>query len=280
MTSRSQQTLEDYLQGLLTPVEELARVSEQSKPLTPVLKSSVEKLLAQIPIEQAVAPVVAPAVVAPEVVAQAVVSVTPDAKVESVTKAFAEATPTEQPMAALMAISTYKASLPAQFQTLIFSVGKLQLALPLHLLGGIIKSDDAPTPIFGQPKWFTGLLQTNTGGLNVINTGMYLLDHRYEPEMAEGYRYVIRLGDSNWGLSVSELCSTRVLEHEAIRWFPDDNGRPWIAGMIKEDRCALLNVPALMQRFQNESQKKPASGKKATILDGKTGARRGGRRLS
>ena len=231
MSSRTQQTLEDYLQALLTPVEELARVSEQSKPLAPVLKSSVEKLLAQIPVEQAVAPVVAPAVVTP-----AVVSVPPAAKIESVTTTVAEPAPIEQAMTALMAISAYKASLPAQFQTLIFSVGKLQLALPLHLLGGIIRSDDPPTPIFGQPKWFTGLLQTNTGGLNVINTGMYLLDHRYEPEMAEGYRYVIRLGDSNWGLSVSELCSTRVLEHEAIRWFPDDNGRPWIAGMIKEDR--------------------------------------------
>lgn len=241
----------------------------------PILKSHLDRLLSRVS-EAAITPVVkvntdeaAIMPASPKIIAK------PPVEPVVHTPTMEDLVNSQQPDLPLTSIDEFREHLPESFQTLIFYVGKLQLAMPLHLLGGIVKKVDEPTPIFGSPPWFTGLLQTNTGSLQVIDTGMYLFNERYTPDLKDGYQYIIRIGESPWGLLVTELCTTKVLAHDEIRWFPNENGRPWIAGIVKEEKCALLNAPALMARFQNESQKKPAKVKKTTMLDKKSAPKSG-----
>ena len=242
----------------------------------PVLKSHLERLLSRVSettVAANVSTAVEPAISKTSTPAKTDPS--PAIETDVRTPSIEDVVGHQQPILPLTSIDEFRAQLPEGFQALIFFVGKLQLAMPLHLLGGIVKKVDEPTPIFGSPPWFTGLLHTNTGSLQVIDTGMYLFNERYTPDLIESYQYIIRLGDSPWGLLVTELCTTKVLTHDEIRWFPNDNGRPWIAGIVKEEKCALLNAPALMARFQNESQKKPAKVKKTTMLDKKSAPKSG-----
>lgn len=147
----------------------------------------------------------------------------------------------------LAAITGFREQLPVRFQTLIFQVGELRLALPLHLLGGILRRDKSVTPLFGKAPWFMGLLTHTPDNIQVVDAAQFLLGERWQGDTSSDYRFVIVLGDSAWGLACHAICHTIVLERDDVRWFAGADKRPWLAGMLKDEKCALLNSDALKQ---------------------------------
>ena len=55
------------------------------------------------------------------------------------------------------------------------------------------------------------------------------------------------LSDSQWGLMAEHLVDTVTLEQEDVKWLDEPSKRPWLAGLVKERMCALLDVESLIQ---------------------------------
>jgi purine-binding chemotaxis protein CheW len=55
------------------------------------------------------------------------------------------------------------------------------------------------------------------------------------------------LGESNWGLLAERLIDNVSLSHQDIKWRDKAGRRPWLAGLIKEKMCALINVSAMTE---------------------------------
>jgi purine-binding chemotaxis protein CheW len=55
------------------------------------------------------------------------------------------------------------------------------------------------------------------------------------------------LGDSGWGLACEELVNTVTLQTDDVKWRDMDGKRPWLAGMVKEKMCAMLDVKQLIK---------------------------------
>ena len=59
------------------------------------------------------------------------------------------------------------------------------------------------------------------------------------------YQYLITLGDSQWGLLAEKLINNITLSKEDVKWRTNKSKRPWLAGVIKEKMCALIDVDNL-----------------------------------
>lgn len=135
------------------------------------------------------------------------------------------------------------------FQALFFSVAGLNLAVPLKSLGGIHQWKE-PNTIFGKPQWYLGIMTNREEKLNVVDTALWVMPEKYTPQMAEqiDYKYLIMLGESDWGLACESLVTTETLSPDDIQWRKSSHGkRPWLAGVVREKMCAILDVDALTQ---------------------------------
>lgn len=130
-----------------------------------------------------------------------------------------------------------------EFQALFFEVAGLTLAVPLKALGGIHELGEV-NHLFGKPKWFKGVMINREEKLNVVDTARWVMPEKYDEQLEASlnYQYLITLGDSQWGLLAEKLINNITLNKEDVKWRTSNSKRPWLAGVIKEKMCALIDV--------------------------------------
>ncbi|NLW06285.1 MAG: chemotaxis protein CheW [Pseudomonadaceae bacterium] len=131
-----------------------------------------------------------------------------------------------------------------RFECLLFKVKGLTLAVPLVELGGIIKIEKQPTPLFGQPDWFIGILRNNKMNISMVDTAQWVLPPALIKKNQDPYKLVIRIHDSTWGLACNEVDRSISLKPEQVRWRTSLGKRPWLAGTVIEHMCALIDATA------------------------------------
>lgn len=136
-----------------------------------------------------------------------------------------------------------------EFQALFFEVAGVTFAVPLTELGGIHRLGEV-TSLFGQAPWFRGIMTQREKKLNVVDTALWVMPDDDHSALAP-YQYLIMLGDSSWGLSCHHLKGTEKLRSDQIKWRHQEGKRPWLAGMVKDKRCALLHVHELLRLLES-----------------------------
>lgn len=148
-----------------------------------------------------------------------------------------------------------------RFDVLLFGVSGLTLAVPLVALGQIQPIGEGLTPIFGQSKWFMGLLPTNAGKIKTINTALFVMPEKYSDTFLETAKYVISIDGLSWGLAVDSVNQPVSLSPDEVKWRGERSKRPWLAGTVKSSMCALIDIPQ-MAKLLMESDKSTASTKR------------------
>lgn len=133
------------------------------------------------------------------------------------------------------------------FQALFFDVAGLVLAVPLQELGGIHNLDEV-TSLFGKPDWFLGVMVNREKKVNVVETAKWVMPEKYTEKLQSelSYKYLIMLGESNWGLAAEKLVTTEYIQPDEVKWRTQAGKRPWLLGTIKKKMCALLHVSDLV----------------------------------
>lgn len=137
--------------------------------------------------------------------------------------------------------------MPNEFQVLFFLVKGIRFAVPLVNLGGIFQSAKV-TPLFGKPKWFMGIADVRGNKMNVVDTLKWV---KSDAPKADNYEYMIVLDKTLWSIGCDELEGNRILSKDNITWRQQAGNRPWLAGIVKKEMCALLHVDALIKMFEN-----------------------------
>ena len=133
-----------------------------------------------------------------------------------------------------------------EFQTLVFDVNRLPLAVPLVKLGGILNINEQDiTPLVGTPDWFMGLVRHEERNLLVVDTQQFLMPEKATADDRE-YSFLILLDDSNWALACHAVGDAKNLTPDQVRWSTRNSKRPWFAGMVLEYMSALLEVDNLI----------------------------------
>lgn len=246
----SKKLMQNYLSELLTEEQH-----ESEVPVAPVkekIQQPLEKLLQKVDITQNIAD---PKEEPIQTVRSSVNQQTPKVKVkkpqikEIVKKEILIDKPlktrkSEQPSIVKQAKNYRNGS----FQAMFFDVAGLTIAVPLIELGGI-HNDDKTTSLMGKPDWFTGVMLHRDEKINVVNTALWVMPEKCDETLKNSlnYQYVVMLGNSHWGLSAESLVDTVTLEQEDVKWLDVPNKRPWLAGLVKERMCALLDVESLIK---------------------------------
>jgi purine-binding chemotaxis protein CheW len=144
-------------------------------------------------------------------------------------------------------VKSSKSYRQGDFQAMYFDVAGLIIAVPLIELGGIHKVNKTNT-ILAKPDWFKGVMLHRDEKINVVDTALWVMPEKCNKKLMASlnYEYIIMLNDSSWGLMAENLVDTVVLKQEEVKWLDETNKRPWLAGLVKEKMCALLDVNALI----------------------------------
>ncbi len=255
---------DDYVPEDTTPQSEvhelqpqLQTVEEKSEPLPFAEHKSLESLLESVPKTQVETEVAVETAVQTETevqtetavetvveeqteVEQATVS---DAVVadENVAQAEQEQSNDEAPY------NWTNIEMPDEFQVLFFLVKGIRFAVPLVNLGGIFQCDKV-TPLFGKPDWFQGIADIRGRKMNVVDTLKWV---KSDAPQSDKYEYMISLDKTLWSIGCDVLEGNRILNKENITWRQTAGNRPWLAGIVKKEMCALLHVKALIKMFEN-----------------------------
>ncbi|WP_144209905.1 chemotaxis protein CheW [Shewanella donghaensis] len=135
-----------------------------------------------------------------------------------------------------------------EFQVLFFNVAGLTLAVPLVSLGGIVKIEHI-NHLIGRPKWFLGVQTRREQTVNVVDSCQWVMPEKYTKELADSidYQYIVMLEDSDWGFACESLVNSVKINKSHVNWREKAGKRPWLAGVVKEQMCGILNVQALIE---------------------------------
>ena len=244
-----QQTIQSYLDALLQDASSELLLAEQEP-------------VARVQPEVVPAPVVEPAP-APVPVQQPAPEVTVAAQVEGRPEVAPELQPEAQPEPSAQPVWREQ-----EFEALLFDVGGLTLAVPLVSLGTIHALETDITPLFGQPDWFLGILPTSGGNLKVLDTARWVMPERYSDALQDGLRFVISVQGYDWGLAVHDVSRSIKLTPDQVKWRSQQGKRPWLAGTVIDQMCALLDVAALAGMIaagQGEHEKRKGKAGRALV---------------
>ena len=86
--------------------------------------------------------------------------------------------------------------------------------------------------------------------VSVVDTQKWMLPDIESPQ-ERAYKYVIMLDKSKWCIGCDELIGTKVVSRDAIKWRSLPGARPWLAGIVKDEMCALIHVTELLNIFRS-----------------------------
>lgn len=134
-----------------------------------------------------------------------------------------------------------------EFDVLLFEVCGLKLAVSMEALGRIIKVDHEPNHLIGRPDWFLGAYNEAENHYYVVDTAKYIMPEKGFDLSESGYEYVIQMQHSKWTLACQKLHTTVRLHPESVKWRTEKGKRPWLAGTVVDQMCALVHVDSLIE---------------------------------
>ncbi len=133
-----------------------------------------------------------------------------------------------------------------RFQCLLFSVRGLTLAVPLEALCGIAEWGDGVTKLPERPAWFLGVASYRGLQSGIIDTAGVVMPERLDADAERpAYAHIIFFDDGRWGLACERVDQVITLNKEQVRWRTSRTKRPWLAGTVIDQMCALLDIEAL-----------------------------------
>jgi len=142
------------------------------------------------------------------------------------------------------------------FEALLFKVGGfLSLATPLATLNTIVTWNDKITPMPGHAEWFLGLLPMRARQVKVIDIAKFVIPENHAARRSlEGerqFKHIIVVGNGEYGLACDDLGDVFSVERDKVRWRTDLSQRPWLAGTLVEQMCALLDVNVFAEMLKD-----------------------------
>lgn len=132
-----------------------------------------------------------------------------------------------------------------EFTALIIRRGGLKFAVPLVLLDSIAPFPEKRIKIPGQPDWHLGV-STHRGQKMVVVDIHKLLGFTEQVTEIDKEGYVLVVGQGGYALHCDSIGNPVKLQTESVNWSQEDNDREWMAGVLPEEMCALLDIDGVI----------------------------------
>jgi purine-binding chemotaxis protein CheW len=141
-----------------------------------------------------------------------------------------------------------KDSLSNRFQVLLFKVANLTIAIPLVELGGIHQISKI-TKLAKQPNWCKGIMVKGTEKFTCVDASYWLIPHKYASgnDAPNECEFGVQLGKTPFLLCCNSISETVELSKGDVKWRESTSTRPWLAGLLKKEMCALIDGAQMVQ---------------------------------
>jgi purine-binding chemotaxis protein CheW len=130
-----------------------------------------------------------------------------------------------------------------------FRTAGLNLAIPLEKVAGEITWSSDIVPVAESPAWLLGQRQYDDRTVQIIDTAMFIIPKARRDAMPSAsrsrYQHIIVIGNGRWGLACEKRDGQIALDTKEVNWRTEQGTRPWLAGTLTKDRCALLDAEAM-----------------------------------
>ena len=137
------------------------------------------------------------------------------------------------------------------FEVMIVEAGGLRIAIPVFSLGTIHSLKDSRLDTSKKPfdsALFVGTAEINHLHYSLIDSCRWLMPEQYHQVTRDdfAYRYYLTHKNSNYALAVNAVHTSHKLWSSQVRWRRADSKRPWMAGMLTNQRAILIELDVLM----------------------------------
>lgn len=140
----------------------------------------------------------------------------------------------------------------SRFQCLSFQVAGVTLAAPLEKMSGIVELTETLTELPGYAPWVLGLLPNRGQNVQVVDIAQIIMPEDRLGSIkaaADRIKYVILVDGGRFGLAADSLSQVLTLDPAEVRWRSLRNKRPWLAGTVVEQMCAILEMDRLCEQL-------------------------------
>lgn len=127
------------------------------------------------------------------------------------------------------------------FRALLFRIGGFRFAAPLVRMRGIVAMPDRLTRIPAQPAWHLGVARYRGQSVVVADFGLLtgVQARKAEP------RYLLMIGDGDVAITCDGIEDEIGVEPQHVSWAKPDSARAWLAGLLTDQMCGLLDTDVL-----------------------------------
>jgi chemotaxis signal transduction protein len=132
-----------------------------------------------------------------------------------------------------------------------FRTAGLNLAIPMKKVAGEITWSPDIGSVAGSPAWLLGQRQYDDRAVQIIDTAMLIIPKTRRDTLHSAfqsrYQHIIVIGNGRWGLACEKRDGQIALNTKEVNWRTEQGTRPWLAGTLTKDRCALLDTDAIVK---------------------------------
>lgn len=125
----------------------------------------------------------------------------------------------------------------------------LKLAVPFDQIEGAMNFSDLSMELTGLPDWVLGSFGPEHQQTRVVDTALWLIPERYQAEYSE-YSEIVILQGRHWALACDGLIKSIQVSADQVNWNQDRERRSWLLGTYMPERCAILDIPRLLDEFE------------------------------
>jgi len=125
----------------------------------------------------------------------------------------------------------------------------VKLAIPIKYIKGARYINTVNMELDTSEDWILGSFQNEGQQIYVVDSAMCMIPERYEPENAN-YDQILLLQDPGWALTCDSMIGAQVIEADEVTWNDKPGSRSWLLGTCMKHRCAVVNIPAMLQQFK------------------------------
>lgn len=127
------------------------------------------------------------------------------------------------------------------FRVLLFAVGDTRFAMPLLHMAAVTPSPAHLGRLPGQPAWALGVARVRGRNVMVVDLGgvVGIATHCRQP------RYLLVVGDGSAAVACDRVDDVETVEPAKVRWPAKPAPGQWLAGLLLQHLCALIDPVAL-----------------------------------
>ncbi|MEH6442299.1 MAG: hypothetical protein V7784_00250 [Oceanospirillaceae bacterium] len=127
----------------------------------------------------------------------------------------------------------------------------LKLAIPFEQVEGHIRLSNVTLSLDNEREWILGDFTSSTMRTHIVDTAQILFGDNYDA-LKSNYNEMLVLEGKHWSIVFDKVIKAQNILLSDVTENPSPQFRPWLTGTYMAEKCALVNVSAMVKMFEEE----------------------------